>query len=280
MVASAKAQALYNEILEAIESNRLPIPSQPEIATKLQEVVSDPGVTVEDLCKIIKKDPGLTARILRLANSPLIRGRVPIQGLDNAIARMGVGFVGNLAIGLALEQMFKTSNKLIAKRMNEAWAHCSYVACICSTLAIQHAKLPVDQAMLAGLLHEIGILSILSFAEKHPEILEDEQALDRIIETHSAKLSQAIMTAWQFAPELRSIPVDLYDYYLEKDNADLADALLVAKIYALDNKPHPLTKLNKTELPAFIRLGLDPKKSLDHYPELKEAVDLAAEIFS
>lgn len=277
---AAKTQALYNEILEAIESNKLPIPSQPKIATELQEVVNDPGVTVEDLCKIIKKDPGLTARILRLANSPLVRGRVPIQGLDNAIARMGVGFVGNLAIGLALEQMFKTSNKLIAQRMDTAWEHCSYVACICSALALQNTKLPVDQAMLAGLLHEIGILSILSFAEKHPEILADEQTLDKIIEIHSAKLSQAIMTAWQFSPELSSIPVKLYDYYLKKDKADLADTLLVAKIYALDNMPHPLTKLNKAELPAFNRLDLDPKKSLDHYSKLKEAVDLAREIFS
>lgn len=277
---AVKTQALYNEILEAIESNKLPIPSQPEIATELQEVVNDPGVTVEDLCKIIKKDPGLTARILRLANSPLVRGRVPIQGLDNAIARMGVGFVGNLAIGLALEQMFKTSNKLIAQRMIAAWEHCSYVACICSALALQNAKLPVDQAMLAGLLHEIGILSILSFAEKHPEILADEQTLDKIIERHSAKLSQAIMTAWQFAPELRSIPVELYDCYLKKDKADLADTLLVAKIYALDNTPHPLTKLNRTELPAFNRLGLDPKQSLDHYSELKEAVDLARDLFN
>ncbi|MGE4348379.1 MAG: HDOD domain-containing protein [Candidatus Berkiella sp.] len=275
---AVKTQALYNEILEAIESNKLPIPSQPEIATELQEVVNDPGVTVEDLCKIIKKDPGLTARILRLANSPLVRGRVPIQGLDNAIARMGVGFVGNLAIGLALEQMFKTSNKLIAQRMNAAWEHCSYVACICSALAVQNTKLPVDQAMLAGVLHEIGILSILSFAEKHPEILTDEQTLDKIIETHSAKLSQAIMTAWQFAPELRSIPVELYDYYLKKDKADLADTLLVAKIYALDDTTHPLAKLNRAELPAFKRLGLDPKKSLDHYSELKEAVDLAREL--
>lgn len=274
-----KNLSIHNDILEAIESNTMPIPSQPDMVVQLQDVVNDPEVDVNKLCQVIKKDPGLTARILRLANSPLIRGKVAIQGLENAISRMGIAFVGNLAVGLALEQMFQTKNKLIAGKMDEVWKHCTYVASICSTLAAKQKHVPVDQAMLAGLLHEIGILSVLSFVEKHPDVIEDESSLDDLIFEHASKLSQEIMTAWQFPPELSSIPLKLYDCYENKDKADLADTLLAAKLFALGDKQHPLTKLDKTELPCFERLGLEPDKTLEDYPELKEEVDQAMAVF-
>lgn len=274
-----KNLSVHNDILEAIESNAMPIPSQPDIVVQLQDVVNDPNVNVNKLCQVIKKDPGLTARILRLANSPLIRGRVPIEGLENAIARMGIAFVGNLAVGLALEQMFQTQNKMIADKMNEVWKHDTYVACICSTLASKRKHIPIDQAMLAGLLHEIGVLSVLSFVEKHPEVVEDEAALVKLIDNHATKLSQEIMTAWQFAPELSNIPVKVHDYYEEKDAPDLADTLLVAKLYALGDKPHPLNELDRKELPCFKRLELDPNKSLDDYPDIKAEIDESMAVF-
>lgn len=276
---SAHNRTLNIQILEAIEANKLPIPSQPDIVMKLQEVVNDPDVNVNDLYQIIKTDPGLTARILRLANSPMVRGKVPIQDLSNAISRMGVSFVGNLAVGLAMEQMFNTKNKAIADRINHAWRHSALVACICTVLVKQHPHIPVDQAMLAGILHEIGILSILSFAEKEPELLQDEVQLDKLIEENAPKLSQGIMKAWQFSPELSSIPVKLYDCFEEKEQVDLADTLLVAKLLALADKPHPLNKLNRAELPCFKRLGLDPNKTLEDNEDLKTAVDASMEVF-
>lgn len=276
---AAKPESLHNEILEAIESNQLPIPSQPTVVSQLQEVVNDPDVTVTDLCDVIKQDPGLTARILRLANSPMIRGKFPIQGLENAVSRMGVAFVGNLAIGLALEQIFKTKNKAIAHQMNDAWEHSTMVACLCGAIGSKYAGIPMDQAMLAGLLHQIGILPILSFAEKHPEVMDDKEFFENLIEKYAYKLSHEILTAWQFSPELRSIPCKLHEYYEEKAKPDLADALLVSKLFALGDKKNALTNLDRHELPCFKRLKLDPDKHLEDYPEIMEAMGASRDAF-
>jgi HD-like signal output (HDOD) protein len=104
--------------------------------------------------------------------------------------------------------------------------------------------------------------------------------LDLLISNYSAKLSQDIMTAWQFPPDLIKLQAGVNRYYENKNKADLADALLVAKIYVLRNKPsHSLTKLNKKELPCYNRLNLDPEKPLDEYPELADDLAAMKEIF-
>tara|TARA_R110002110_G_scaffold404606_1_gene623080 strand:+ start:89148 stop:89987 length:840 start_codon:yes stop_codon:yes gene_type:complete len=277
---SANPEVIYNRILEAIASNKLPLPSKPDIVSALQEVATNPDIEVNDLFEIISQDPALTARLLRLANSPLVRGKVAVNNLETAISRMGVHFVSNLATGLALEQLFKTDNPLIAKRMEEAWQMSTQVAAVCSVITAHLSKLPSDQAMLGGLLHEIGTLSILSYAEKNLELLEDPELLDQLIANHTTKLSEDIMTAWQFPAALSNLPKALNQYYENKDKPDLADTLLIAKIDVIRNNPnHPLNELNKEELPCYNRLNLDPGKTLDEYPELANDLAAAKEIF-
>lgn len=280
MSINTKPEALYNQILEAIQSNKLPLPSQPDIVSDIQEVANNPNVEVKDLNDIISRDPALTARLMRLANSPIMRGRVAVNSLNTAISRLGVAFVCNLATGLALEQLFHSNNSKIAKYIHEAWLHSTQVASVCTVIAEHLANLPADLAMLGGLLHEIGTLSILSYAEKHPEILEEPDTLKNLLENYSAKLSQDIMTAWQFPANLVVLPKAIHNYYENKSKADIADALLVAKLEVLNgHKDHELSKLNRNELPCFKRLGLDPNKSLSDYPELSEALAAAKEIF-
>lgn len=269
-------QQIFTDILEAIETNRLPLPTQPEIAMSIEEATEDPNVTVGQLNKIIGRDPALTARIIRIANSPLVRGRMNITSLENAISRLGLNFVSNMAIGLAMEQLFKAQNSTIEKMMNGVWKHSAKVAGIAQMLAMRYSNQPSEHATLAGLLHEIGILPILSYAEKNQKVLQaPSPLLDAVIQKTEAKLGQAIMESWQFNQNIADVPTKLKEVYVKKNETDLADIVLVAKIHVLENTNHPLAKLDKTEIPAYQRMGLDPTKSLSEIPELKEALAAA-----
>ncbi len=277
---SAKPEVICNRILEAVQSNKLPLPSKPDIVSKIQEVAADPNVKISDLFAVIQQDPALTARLLRLANSPLVRGKVAVNNLETAISRMGVHFASNIAVGIALEQLFKTDNPIIKKHMDEAWRVSAQVASIGSVLAARLTRIPADQAMLGGLLCDVGTLSILSYAEKNPELLDDPELIAQLIENHTTKLSKNIMAAWQFSPELIKLPENFNKFYENKNEADLADVLLVTKIHIAKNKVnHPLSKLNRTELPCYNRLNLSPEKSLDEYPELTDDFAAARDIF-
>lgn len=269
----------FMDLLEAIERNRLPLPTQPDIAIAIQEISQNPYVTIEELDSIIGKDPALTARIVRLANSPLVRGRVTINSLENAISRLGVRFVSNMAIGLAMEQLFLAKNKLIEQKLNDAWKHSGQIAAASYVIANYTKMLPPDEAMLAGLLHEIGMLPILTYAETQPELLKNQAVLEELIQNHYAKLGEAILNSWQFPPNIASVPQNMTQYYRKISKPDLADVVLVAKILVLNGTTHPLAQIDRNEIPAFGRLGLDPQEDLLMKPALQEPLQAAEALF-
>lgn len=269
----------FMDLLEAIERNRLPLPTQPEVAMAIQELNQNPYVTIEELDNIIGKDPALTARVIRLANSPLVRGRVTINSLENAISRLGVRFVSNMALGLAMEQLFLAKNKYIEQRLKDAWKHSGQIAATSYVIASHTKLLPPDEAMLAGLLHEIGMLPILTYAETQPELMKNITVLDELIQNHYARLGEAILNSWQFPANIASVPQNMTQYYRKIPKADLADVVLVSKILVLAGSMHPLASINKQEIPAFARLGLDPEEDLLMRPEFQEPLQAAETLF-
>ncbi len=274
------SNTIYNEILENIEKNRLPLPTQPKIAMAIQELSENPNVTIEELNEVIGKDPGLTARIIRIANSPLVRGRVSINTLKTAISRLGTSFVANMAIGLAMEQLFCAKNKVIEEKMRQAWQHSGDVAAASYVLANYSKAFPAEEAMLAGLLHEIGMLPILTFGEKNAEIMQNPDMFEMLIQQFSYTLGEAILMSWQFPRYIAEVPKLLADLYRDIPQADLADIVLVAKLHALKGTNSPLNAINKQELPAYKRLNLDPTQDLTDNPELQKKFEEVSSLFS
>ncbi|MFP3443028.1 HDOD domain-containing protein, partial [Pantoea sp. SIMBA_133] len=73
--------------------------------------------SIADLVKVISNDTALSARIIRVTNSPLFRGSRAIENLNMAVSRLGMAYTSNLAMGLAMEQMFQATSDMIDKRM-------------------------------------------------------------------------------------------------------------------------------------------------------------------
>lgn len=281
MSSSGSVKSIYNDILEDIEKNRLPLPTQPKIAIAVQELCQNPNITIDELNDLIGKDPGLTARIIRIANSPLVRGRVSINSLKTAISRMGAHFVATLATGLAMEQLFYAKNKIIEDKMRKAWQHSGDVAMASYAIAEYSKLFAPEEAMLAGLLHEIGMLPILTYAEHHSSLLQNLDSLEMLIHQFRASLGEAILTSWQFPRYIAEVPKNLPNLYRDLENADLSDVVLVAKIYTLQGTNHPLAQLGHEDIPAYMRLGLDPtqqdlKNDEKLHSQLKEVQNVFA----
>jgi HD-like signal output (HDOD) protein len=224
-------ETFLNELIDAIDNDRLTLPTLPEVALKIREAVEDPDVSCASLADVIAQDAALAAKIIKVANSPLMRGTVSVDNLQLAITRMGLGFVRNLATGLAMEQMFQATNDEIDKRLRQSWEHSLQVASISHVLAKHFTKLQPDQATLAGLIHEIGTLPILTLAEDSPEILEHEDILDRIIERLRGRVGHAILEAWDFPEEMKLVPLHCTDFNRnESETADYIDVVQVAKL--------------------------------------------------
>ncbi len=273
------ADKIARVIIGSIDADKLVLPTMPEMAIKVREVSEDPDASISQLNKVISSDAALTARIIKVANSALFRGARDIEDLGMALSRLGMQTTSNLATGLAMEQMFQATSDIVDKRMREVWSKSSEIAGICHVLCKHYTKLRPDQAALAGLVHQIGVLPILSFAEDHPALLRDSMTLDTVIDQIHPMIGVKILTTWEFPKDIRKIPMEFINYSRKAPQVDYGDVVTVAVLqsYAGSKKTE---LIDLTKVTAFERLGLDPDIDSAEGEDLSEEMEAAMAMLS
>lgn len=266
---------IKNEILDAIEHDRLVLPTLPEVALQVREAAADENVDVKKLTNVIINDAALSARIIKVANSPLLRASQAIEDLGMAVMRLGIDYTANLATGLAMEQMFQATSDVVDSYMRDVWAKSTEVAGISHVLCRHYTKLRPDQATLAGLVHKIGVLPILTYAEDNRKLLKDIALLDQIIEEVHPIIGTKILQKWDFLEELQLVPEEHLHYDREVDAPDYADIVMVASLQSYIGSDHPCTQMDWSTVSAFGRLGLDPDINTHEVEDLSEDMEAA-----
>lgn len=255
-------QRIVSELLSELENDTLVLPSLPEVALKVRDTIDDENSSARDVAKVITTDAALSARLLQIANSPLLRGASHIDSVDMAVSRMGNTMVKNCVNSIIVQQMFQPTTEITDKLFREFLDHSTEVAAISQALA-GFAKLKADQAMLAGLVHDIGTLPIIKRAEDEPELLANEQTLREVIRETHTEIGKAILTKWDFGPEIIAVAAEHEDLKRTGgDKPDLVDVVMAANLQSYFGKDHPLAAVAWDEVPAFAKLGLDTEVSV------------------
>ncbi len=244
------------EIEGLIERDELVLPTLPEIALKVRDIAEDENASIQDLSRVLIKDPAMSARLLRVVNSPMVRSAVPITDISTAISRMGIDFTTNLVVSIAMEQMFQATNEIIDKRMRACWSHATEIAASAQVLARHFTSLPPDQALLAGLVHQIGTLPILAYAEQSGSLLQDAKTLDHAIRALHQPLGEKVLSSWDFPDDIINVTRDYLNFDRTPDVADLTDLIQVATLQSHAGTSHPLAEIDTATVGAFVRLGL------------------------
>jgi len=226
------------------------------------------------LVKVISNDTALSARIIRVCNSPLFRGSRAIENLNMAVSRLGMAYTSSLAMGLAMEQMFQATSEMVDKRLRATWQTSTEVAGMCHVLAQHYTSLKPEQATLAGLVHLIGVLPILRYVEDR-DIQISEEELDTVIEQLHPELGATILNRWDFPEELRNVPKDFADFQRQVPAADYADLVMVANLELAAGTDHPWASVDRTQISAFARLGMDPDADMNEEEDLTAQMEAA-----
>lgn len=272
---SALAEKVSDAINTAIDNDKLVLPTLPEMALKVREVADNDDASIGDLSEVIRQDAALSARIVKVANSPLFRAPREIEDLNMALSRLGMQYTSNLAIGLAMEQMFQATNDFVDSMLREVWSRSGEIAGICHLLCKHRTKLRPDQAALSGLVHQIGILPILSYAEEHQELLSDKSALQSIIDSIHPSIGVRILKAWEFHSDMREIPVDCLNFSRQAPAGDYADLVTIAMLQSYVSDGSKYTDLDLTKVTAFERLGIEPVIETAEGEDLSEEMQAA-----
>lgn len=250
------------EIMDELEKDKLVLPSLPEVALRVRDTLEDENVTTEKIAKVLMTDPGLTARVIQIANSPLVRGAKKIESIEMAITRMGNTMVRNVVNSLIVQQIFQPTTDISDQKFREFWDHSAQVAAISHALA-GYGKLKPDQALLAGLLHDIGALPVIKRSEDIPELLSDMQVLNNIISRTHTQIGLVMLKKWELPQELVDVAGEHEN--LQRNNSDpidLVDIVIVANLQSYMGSDHPHSRVDWKSVPAFAKLGLDTEVSI------------------
>jgi HD-like signal output (HDOD) protein len=248
-------KVFLEELREAIRSNKITLPTLPEVALRVRDAAESESSSAAEIAAIIVTDAAVSARLLQVANSPLYRGRVPIDSVQMAVTRLGVRLVRSLVVSLAMQGMFQATSDALDQRFRRIWENSVQVAAIARVLAKPLPHLDNEQAMLAGLIHDIGALPILVMAENKD--LNDEEALDFLLERLSPEIGRMILDSWDFPPTLAAVTEHFNDFaYDAGPQADYVDLVIVARLQSLLGSGHPDAALDWNDIRSFEKVGL------------------------
>jgi len=271
-----------SNFLAELNRNRFVLPTLPEVAVQVRKLVNDPNSTDRQITRLISTDPALTARLLQVVNSPLYRGQEKIDNLQTAVTRLGVKQVRNLVTALVMQQLYQAKGtQLTRERLKTLWNHSAKVATLCYVLARRCTKLQPDQAMLAGLIHDIGVLPILRRAEAYPELANDPEALEEVIKSLHTIIGPLILDEWGFSPELVAVTAKHEDIWRsEGSEVNYADVVVVANLHSYLGTQHYLTQKDWSDIPAFTKLGLTPEETIKTLEEVREELQELRSLFN
>jgi putative nucleotidyltransferase with HDIG domain len=153
-------------IVDCIEA----LPTLPESVARLTVLLRDDRATTSDFEKAVRSDPAVTTNLLKAANSAYYGGREPVTNVSQAVARIGLRRVYEVAIGTSFRRSLPIRLSGYGLDGPTFWQHCSATAVYAEALARETSLPATDIAFTAGLLHDVGKLVIGGFlAELMPE---------------------------------------------------------------------------------------------------------------
>jgi HD-like signal output (HDOD) protein len=155
----------YRRFIESMDQ----LPSLPAVVAHLIKVVSSPESSAEDAAAIIEKDPALTTKILRLANSAFYGIPRSISSVQSAIVVLGFNTIKSLALSASVMQMFPVSASASAFDRVRFWKHSIVCAVAAKTIAqgVMHVVfIDPQSAFCAGIMHDVGKLVFEVFTPK------------------------------------------------------------------------------------------------------------------
>ncbi len=217
------ASSGYEKLLRKI----VDLPTIPQVLMRIWMILESPDSSMSDLEKVVSLDQALTAKVIRLANSPFYRTGYEASNVKNAIVNIGLEAVKNLVIAVSVTSVFKKQKRAVKFfPLKEFWCHCVAVGVAARRFASNMDGLNHETCFCAGILHDIGkfaqyILYPEEFAEAlgiaAREKIHIREAEDRIFPVDHSVFGELVADHWNFTPMLKKL---IGDHHKRLDTLD------------------------------------------------------------
>lgn len=196
---------IKQEILQAIYKEIDNLPPIPENIKKVKELIKSPYSSIRQIATLIKRDPALTANLLRIANSAWYSVMRHVDTVDRAITIIGLKQLSNTILAISAKKILSERYNVMEDIWEESYK-CAFYSQLIMKMKSKSSE-ELEAAYTAGLLHNIGKIILLTLSpELYSRIglLSEKKNMDRhIIEKLSiginhAEIGAKITEKWEF----------------------------------------------------------------------------------
>ena len=264
------------------QDHELEIPSLPEVARRLRKAIEN-DVDISEAVKIIQLDPVISAKLIEVANCPLYVTQIPARNCLDAVRRIGLNASRNLVIALSTKQIFRCKSSLLKQHLEDIWKQSLYLSVLCHVLASSTQQQNPEDALLAGLVCDIGALPFFSFvANLPPEYVNDTEIM-QAIPILKGFVGAVVLKEWGFAKEFVDVALNSSDWFQNTSvDLSLADIVVLSRLHAMIGKRNTAEIPAITAIPAASKLknmALSPENSLAILHAAKQNINAAMRIF-
>jgi HD-like signal output (HDOD) protein len=239
-VSAQNGFSLVTGLARELTRRELQLPSLPESVVRIRNALAKPEFTIDELARLITGEPALVGAILTMANSVAFRRTgQETTDLKIAISRIGAGMVQTASTSFALKQLrdsksFKDVEHLLAPE----WSRASRTAAAAYLVGLKSRRVKPDEALVVGLIHNIGRIYLLSRAPHYPELFESPDEIAKLLDSWHAGVAKAIVEFWTLPAET-ALAVELQDEIDTDPERPAMVAVLTAAIALapLDSEP-------------------------------------------
>lgn len=219
------------------------LPTLPASAWEISQLARDDEASMDQMVRIITKDPPLAARLLKTANSPAFRIRAggELTDIKRAVVVMGFREVGDLALGLTVISALSGGQSLGARlQLMRLWSHSAAVGLLCEILARDELGWGAGYYCL-GLVHDIGKVALSAFRQKdYAKALAALERIDvpsvevekRVLSTDHCEAGRLLFRFWNFSPAMLAAVGDHHRPWEAGERQDAAGLTAMADLAA------------------------------------------------
>lgn len=277
-LASGARPGLIDDVKQAFYHNEVDLPSMPDVALRISSAIQNQDADFRRIATTVQADPVISARIVQVANSAMYVGVSRVDTVQNAITRIGLQATRVIVMTVVLKNLFTPKSPVVRKRMKAYYMHSIRIGAICHALASRLPGFDAEQAFLAGLMHNIGVLPLLIQADRRADLNHDPAVLEQVIEELAGPVGALLLKQWAFESQFVTAAREATSWAREVQEADYCDIVQVAQLHSGMVGGSEVDAPPLIELAAFKRLDLgsiDPVKLVeDARQEIAEIVSL------
>jgi HD-like signal output (HDOD) protein len=189
---------LHDQIARDLSSGKVVFPTYFNVTLRVRNLLRDPDLGLDEMAAGVRLEPLLASRLLQYANASALRAAGPVADLKAAIQRIGLDAVRAIAFSLAMEQLAKSKHMApftdLSRRL---WEHSVTTAALAQCLARRQRGLRPDEALFAGLVHDLGAFYLLYRCAEHPRLSQDTETLEHLLMDWHDGIGHALLAAMQ-----------------------------------------------------------------------------------